>query len=127
MDLDVNAAAATTDQQQHQQLHPTPASAPTDFHNTGQVPSSFPLNPNMQAESMLQQPPMYPHNPAAMERLEHGPQGDSDLNKREKTLAEFLAMMDSYTPIVSFLFISWPTQLKNQPKKRYPTLSLITT
>ncbi|KAI8138065.1 transcription initiation factor TFIID 23-30kDa subunit-domain-containing protein, partial [Fennellomyces sp. T-0311] len=28
------------------------------------------------------------------------PQADNEMNKREKTLAEFLAMMDNYTPII---------------------------
>lgn len=102
MDLDVNAA--TTPEQQ-QQLRRTPSGS-TEFQNPNQVPPNI-VKPEGAPFNPLNNPMFAVPPPATSSAAAGGApvaaavnQPDVELNKREKTLAEFLAMMDNYAPIV---------------------------
>ncbi|KAI7858578.1 transcription initiation factor TFIID 23-30kDa subunit-domain-containing protein [Circinella umbellata] len=66
------------------------APVPAASSSVGPVPQQQ-QQQQQEPQQLSQQPTSGPSTTAAVE---------NDLNKREKTLAEFLAMMDNYTPII---------------------------
>lgn len=98
MELDVNAAPG--DQQQQMQ---TPTGS-TEFQSPTQALLSQSRSPALQQQQPIPPQPVQPQQqqstPAIPENAQVDPRLDADFNRREKTLAEFLAMMDQYTPIV---------------------------
>ncbi|KAL1926726.1 hypothetical protein VTP01DRAFT_5621 [Rhizomucor pusillus] len=98
MELDVNAA--TTPEQQ-QQLQRTPSGS-TEFQNPNQVPPGI-VKQEGASFNPLNNPLFAVPAPAASSTATATApvnQPDVELNRREKTLAEFLAMMDNYAPII---------------------------
>lgn len=105
MELDVNAA--TTPEQQ-QQLQRTPSGS-TEFQNPNQVPPGI-VKQEGASFNPLNNPLFAVPAPAASSTATATApvnQPDVELNRREKTLAEFLAMMDNYAPIVRNIVFSF--------------------